>query len=73
MMSRFRSIRTTRRHSRLEVLIKMKSSAHLLLRSLIVVVAAFSLSGCITARMQDNREGVTGIAEGEAVVIMARS
>lgn len=32
-----------------------------------------SLSACVTARMQDEREGVTGIADGESVVIMARS
>ncbi len=51
----------------------MQSSRLSILKSLIVVIAAFGLSGCITARMQDNRESVTGIAEGEAVVIMARS
>ena len=30
-------------------------------------------SGCVTARMEDAREGETGIAEGEGVVIMAKS
>lgn len=35
--------------------------------------ALAALSGCVTARMQDNRQGVTGINEGESVVIMARS
>ncbi len=51
----------------------MLYSARPMLRSLTVLVFALGLSGCITARMQDNRESVTGIAEGESVVIMARS
>ena len=51
----------------------MRSSTHTLLRAALVTVTGLCLSGCITARMQDSREGVTGIADGESVVIMARS
>ena len=36
-------------------------------------LAAVALSGCITSRVENSREGVTGIADGESVVIMARS
>jgi hypothetical protein len=35
--------------------------------------AGLILSGCITSRVEDARESVTGIEEGEAVVIMAKS
>ena len=42
-------------------------------KSLLIGLATVMLSGCITARMEDNREAVTGIAEGESVVIMAKS
>ncbi len=31
------------------------------------------LSGCVTSRVEDARESVTGIGEGESVVIMAKS
>ncbi len=44
-----------------------------LARLILIGCLATSLSACVTARMQDEREGVTGIAEGESVVIMARS
>ncbi len=41
----------------------------------IVVFAACtaSVSGCVTSRIENSRQGVTGIAEGESVVIMAKS
>ncbi len=42
-------------------------------RIAIALVTMITLSGCVTARMQDNRQGITGISEGESVVIMARS
>ncbi len=44
-----------------------------LARNLMVVIAASSLSACITSRVEDVRESSTGIAEGEGVVIMAKS
>jgi hypothetical protein len=36
-------------------------------------IAALALSGCITSRVEDSREGITGIEAGEAVVILAKS
>lgn len=36
-------------------------------------LVAVSLSGCVTSRVEDARETVTGIGEGESVVIMAKS
>jgi len=35
--------------------------------------ALVAVSGCTTSRVQNAREGVTGIREGESVVIMAKS
>ncbi len=34
---------------------------------------AFSLSACVTSRVEDARENVTGLNEGESVVVMAKS
>ena len=31
------------------------------------------MSGCVTSRLENTREGATGLAEGESVVIMAKS
>jgi len=42
-------------------------------RFLICAVAGITLSGCITSRVEDARESETGIAAGEAVVVMAKS
>ena len=41
----------------------------------IVVCAACvaSMTGCVTSRIENSRQGVTGIADGESVVIMAKS
>ena len=39
----------------------------------LVLLLATSLPGCITSRIEDVREGSTGIAEGQGVVIMAKS
>ena len=36
-------------------------------------IAALALSGCITSRVEDARETVTGIEAGESVVILAKS
>lgn len=41
--------------------------------SLVLAILALSLSACVTARLEDTREGMTGIEEGESVVIMAKS
>ena len=35
--------------------------------------AALALSGCITSRVEDAREGITGIEAGESIVILAKS
>ena len=34
---------------------------------------ALTVAGCVTSRVEDDRESITGIAEGESVVIMAKS
>jgi len=39
----------------------------------IALFAVITLTACTTARVEDDRESVTGIREGEAVVIMAKS
>jgi hypothetical protein len=38
-----------------------------------IALLAFSLSACVTARIEDNRVGNTGLEEGEGVVILAKS
>ena len=38
-----------------------------------LLLALVPLSGCVTSRIEDVRESKTGIAEGEGVVIMAKS
>ncbi|HLT91575.1 MAG TPA: hypothetical protein VKZ85_11565 [Woeseiaceae bacterium] len=42
-------------------------------RGILAGVLAVSLSGCVTSRVEDVRQGATGIGEGEGVVIMAKS
>lgn len=44
-----------------------------LIRIPVVIVIALSSTACITSTVQDARTGVTGINEGESVVIMAKS
>ncbi len=44
-----------------------------MLNVVIVATVVLTLSACITSRVEDTREGNTGIDEGEAVVIMAKS
>ena len=46
------------------------SSAH---RGILLLCAGVALSGCVTSQVQGVRENVTGINEGEGVVIMAKS
>ena len=38
-----------------------------------LLLAGAILSGCVTSRVENVREGATGIGEGEGVVIMAKS
>jgi hypothetical protein len=42
-------------------------------RALLLGTAIALLSGCVTSRVEHSREGITGIGEGESVVIMAKS
>jgi hypothetical protein len=42
-------------------------------RPAIVALLVATMTGCITSRMEDAREGTTGIAQGETVVILAKS
>ena len=45
----------------------------MLQRTVVAVLAATFLSACVTARVEHIKEAETGIAEGEAIVIMAKS
>ena len=40
---------------------------------LLLLTLLITLSGCVTARIEDAREQVTAIGEGESVVVMAKS
>jgi hypothetical protein len=42
-------------------------------RTIAALAALAALSGCITSRVENAREGGTGIGDGEAVVILAKS
>ena len=42
-------------------------------RPMLVMFLATSMAGCVTSRVEDAREGVTGIADGDTVVILAKS
>ena len=44
-----------------------------LARGSVAVLVVIALSGCVTARVEDAREQATGIAEGESIVVMAKS
>ena len=39
----------------------------------LIVFVGLSLAGCVTSRLEDNRENVTGLDSDESVVIMAKS
>ena len=43
------------------------------LRAFIVVLSATGIGACVTSRVEHNKEAATGIAEGEGIVIMAKS
>lgn len=47
--------------------------ARLVLKAPLLVLATLSSTACVTSTVQDARTGVTGISEGESVVIMAKS
>ena len=51
----------------------MTKRKHLLRNSIVSGVAMLSLSACITSRVEDAREGITGIESDESVVILAKS
>jgi len=44
-----------------------------LVRGFAFATAALSVSACVTSRIEDTRESVTGLNDGEGVVIMAKS
>ena len=50
-----------------------KRPTKILQRVMIVVLAGATLSACVTSRVEHIKEADTGIAEGEAIVIMAKS
>ena len=51
-----------------------KFSANRVIRHSVVASATlFLASGCVTSRVENSREGLTGIEQGESVVIMAKS
>ncbi|MGB5690703.1 MAG: hypothetical protein WBM45_15640 [Woeseiaceae bacterium] len=39
----------------------------------LLCLLAFSLAGCVTSRIEDDRAKVTGLKDGESVVVMAKS
>ena len=39
----------------------------------LTVLAGLCLAGCVTSRVEDARENVTGLKDGESVVIMVKS
>lgn len=47
----------------------LRSLTRIVIASTVLVIA----SGCVTSRVENSREGLTGIAQGESVVIMAKS
>ena len=47
--------------------------SRLTFRALLLALISLSLGACVTSRIEDSRHGVTGLAEGEGVVIMAKS
>lgn len=50
-----------------------KRQTKFLQRAAIIVLAGTSLGACVTSRVEHIKEAQTGIAEGEAIVIMAKS
>ena len=52
---------------------KPKQPYEILLRTVVVALTAITLGACVTSRVEHIKEAQTGIAEGEAIVIMAKS
>jgi hypothetical protein len=52
---------------------KSRQSYNIRLRTLIFVLTGAFLSACVTSRVEHIKEATTGIADGEAIVIMAKS
>ncbi len=50
-----------------------KQPYEILLRTVVVALTAITLGACVTSRVEHIKEAQTGIAEGEAIVIMAKS
>ncbi|MGI9222910.1 MAG: hypothetical protein ACR2QX_00390 [Woeseiaceae bacterium] len=51
----------------------MSNGTHRISLTLVAAVTVVTLSGCITSRVEDAREGITGIESDESVVILAKS
>jgi len=51
----------------------MSSGKHRVSTTLVAAITAVTVSGCITSRIEDARESVTGIESDESVVILAKS
>ena len=51
----------------------MSNGEHRISLTLVAAVTVVTLSGCITSRVEDAREGITGIESDESVVILAKS
>jgi len=51
----------------------MSNGKHRISLTLVAAVTVVTLSGCITSRVEDAREGITGIESDESVVILAKS
>lgn len=54
-------------------MVKTMKQADPKFRVALMALLTTALAGCITSRVEDAREGLTGINEGESVVIMAKS
>ena len=52
---------------------RYRSPLHTGLRLATVALVTLSSAACVTSRIEDTRSGVTGLNEGEGVVIMAKS
>ena len=52
---------------------KPRQPYKIVLRAVVAVLMGTTLSACVTSRVEHVKEAKTGIAEGEAIVIMAKS
>lgn len=51
----------------------LKSRSVSVLRTALLGIAILPLAACVTSRVEDSRQGGTGLNEGEGIVIMAKS